>query len=276
LTLIEALTGDVPFSADTTLGTLMARVERTDPVPESLGALREPLEAAGRADPESRPDAAEFAALLMKAANALDRPDPLPLAGAMPTEVLDLEDRDPTTQFISERSLVGIPSPTSCGPAQYLPTTSHIIEEGEAQPGSLHRHQNENWHPTPAPKERRRQRRAGMTSGRQVARRQAPTLAMDHRSPSVGARRSGQACWCSNVRWRHVVPDLVNQTEADVAPLIADGQWTVERTETGPTARCRVRSQPGSAAGTHLKETARRARCLDCLCRCRRISCTRR
>ena len=35
LTLIEAVTGDVPFSADTTLGTLMARVERSVPVPES-------------------------------------------------------------------------------------------------------------------------------------------------------------------------------------------------------------------------------------------------
>ena len=40
LALIEAVTGEVPFSSDTTLGTLMARVERPVPVPESLGALR--------------------------------------------------------------------------------------------------------------------------------------------------------------------------------------------------------------------------------------------
>ena len=51
LTLIEAVTGDVPFSADTTLGTLMARVERSVPVPESLG----PVARAARGRRSGRP-----------------------------------------------------------------------------------------------------------------------------------------------------------------------------------------------------------------------------
>ena len=51
LVLIEAVTGGVPFSADTTLGTLMARVDRPVPVPVDLGPLQSALAAAGVPDP---------------------------------------------------------------------------------------------------------------------------------------------------------------------------------------------------------------------------------
>ena len=60
LVLIETVTGRVPFSGDTTIGTLMARVDRPVDVPESLGALRPALAAAGVPRPENRPDASEF------------------------------------------------------------------------------------------------------------------------------------------------------------------------------------------------------------------------
>src|SRR3954449_6252990 len=51
LVLIEAVTGRVPFAADTTIGTLMARVDRPIEVPDALGPLVPVLEAAGAADP---------------------------------------------------------------------------------------------------------------------------------------------------------------------------------------------------------------------------------
>ena len=57
LVLVEAVTGKVPFTADTTIGTLMARVDRDLEVPEAMGVLRSALSRAGRADPASRPDA---------------------------------------------------------------------------------------------------------------------------------------------------------------------------------------------------------------------------
>ncbi len=82
LVVVEAVTGRVPFAADTTIGTLMARVNQPLPVPDDLGALRDPLRWAGNPDPRSRPDAAEFGAALMAAASGFDRPAPLPLAGA--------------------------------------------------------------------------------------------------------------------------------------------------------------------------------------------------
>ncbi len=96
LVMIEATTGTVPFAADTTIGTLMARVEAAVPVPEALGPLRAPLEAAGQPRPADRPDAADFTRMLMAAAAELDRPEPLVLAGAMVHDHDVLADRDPT------------------------------------------------------------------------------------------------------------------------------------------------------------------------------------
>ena len=96
LVMIEAATGQVPFAADTTIGTLMARVDQPVVVSESLGALQRPLESAGQPRPADRPDAALFTRMLMAAAQDLDRPEPLLLAGTMVHDHDVLADRDPT------------------------------------------------------------------------------------------------------------------------------------------------------------------------------------
>ena len=79
LVLIEAVTGSVPFSADTTVATLMARLERPLAVPEVMGPLTAILTQAGGLDAAKRPDAAAFGAGLIAAAEQLARPAPLPL-----------------------------------------------------------------------------------------------------------------------------------------------------------------------------------------------------
>jgi serine/threonine-protein kinase len=89
LVVIEAVTGSVPFAADTQIATLMARLDGPLPVPEALGPLVPALEAAGAVDPAERCDAAGFGRLLLGAARRLDRPEPLPLAGSQ----IDLSDR---------------------------------------------------------------------------------------------------------------------------------------------------------------------------------------
>jgi serine/threonine-protein kinase len=97
LVLIEAVTGQVPFAADTTIGTLMARIDRPVDVGPELGPLRDVLERAGSPDPADRPDGAELAARFVKLAEELDSPDPLPLVGAMaPEEAEVFDDPDPT------------------------------------------------------------------------------------------------------------------------------------------------------------------------------------
>src|SRR5436305_7177796 len=81
VTLIEAVTGKVPFAADTTIATLMARVDTPLKAPPELGALGSVVEEGGRPDPNDRPDAAGFARALDAAARELPMPDPLPLVG---------------------------------------------------------------------------------------------------------------------------------------------------------------------------------------------------
>ena len=92
LVLIEAVTGAVPFSADTTIATLMARLEHPLVVPDELGPLTIVLAEAGALDPRERPDAAAFGAGLIAAAEELARPAPLPLA---PPQVVGTNGDDP-------------------------------------------------------------------------------------------------------------------------------------------------------------------------------------
>ena len=79
LTLVEAVTGQVPFAADTTVATLMNRLDKLMPVSADLGPLASVLERAGRPEPAERYDAGELARALVQAAERLPRPAPLPL-----------------------------------------------------------------------------------------------------------------------------------------------------------------------------------------------------
>ena len=84
LSLIEAVTGSVPFAADTAVATLMARLESDVIVPESLGGLIPTLTMCGRLDPAERPGAGELEIAFLAASEDMERPDPLPLMGALP------------------------------------------------------------------------------------------------------------------------------------------------------------------------------------------------
>lgn len=79
LSIIEAVTGVVPFSGDTTVATLMNRLGKLMPVSADLGPLASIMERAGRPEPDERSDAGELARGLLQAAERLPRPAPLPL-----------------------------------------------------------------------------------------------------------------------------------------------------------------------------------------------------
>ena len=95
LTLIEAVTGNVPFAADTTVATLMGRVGKQLEVPAALGALAPVLERAGHPDPEERIDSVTLVRELEKAARHLDRPAPLPVVTSSDTiDLTEIDERD--------------------------------------------------------------------------------------------------------------------------------------------------------------------------------------
>ena len=83
MVLTECATGQVPLTADTTAGTLALRTQADLELGPELGALRGPLERAGRVDPAERPDADELEIALMAAAEELPRPQPLPLVATL-------------------------------------------------------------------------------------------------------------------------------------------------------------------------------------------------
>ena len=76
----------MPFAARSTVATLSARVGRLMPVSADLGPLAVVLERAGRPDPADRSSASEFGRSLVRAAEKLPRPAPIPLVVTTPFE----------------------------------------------------------------------------------------------------------------------------------------------------------------------------------------------
>ena len=103
LVIVEAVTGKVPFAADTTIGTLMARVDRDLPLPDDLGPLAPALAGAGTARPGDRSDAAALAAALAAVSRQLPPPAPLTLAGD--TDDVSVEDDRDLTEFPGQSKL---------------------------------------------------------------------------------------------------------------------------------------------------------------------------
>ncbi len=92
LVLVESVTGTVPFSSDTTLGTLTARTQAPLTGPPELGPLAPVVDRAGAVEPTDRyPDASTMRAAISDAADVLPPPSPLPLAG-----MIDRADPNPT------------------------------------------------------------------------------------------------------------------------------------------------------------------------------------
>jgi len=114
LVLVEAVTGAVPFSADTTIATLMARLDHPLVVPEELGPLTTILAEVGALDPRERPDAAAFGAGLVAAAEQLARPAPLLLARPHVVGTNGDDQRDPTLVRVASGDAVAL---DTAGPA---------------------------------------------------------------------------------------------------------------------------------------------------------------
>ncbi|HUP69237.1 MAG TPA: PASTA domain-containing protein [Acidimicrobiales bacterium] len=135
LVLVEAVTGEVPFSADTTIATLMARVGAELETPAEMGALGPVLQKAAAPDPEQRLDARRLATALDKVAAELPAPAPLQLvtkaratyaaaalaagAGAddQPTVAIDLRDSD-LTELGARRGLYDGEDEAADGPGE--------------------------------------------------------------------------------------------------------------------------------------------------------------
>ncbi len=82
LSLLESVSGAVPFVGDSPVSTLSNRIGRLMPVSADLGPLAAVLERAGRPEPDDRYSAAEFGRALVQVAEKLPRPAPMPILAA--------------------------------------------------------------------------------------------------------------------------------------------------------------------------------------------------
>jgi serine/threonine-protein kinase len=202
LVLIEAVTGRVPFTADTTIATLMGRVDTPVEVPEELGPLRVILERAGRTDPTERPDAGEFGSRLLATSGQLDRPAPLSLVGATAT-VGDISviDRDPTQ----------LPPPANGnGDAPVVIDEPALAEAGATET------QSEADESAPPPRRRRR-------------RRWLIALFVIIALLALGA--GAAFAWTRLQVPTHKVPTLVDLTEQQARAQAAANHWNVKKVD---------------------------------------------
>ena len=115
LVLYESVTGVVPFSADTTIATLMGRVDAEIPSHDALGPMQDVLAAAAAPRPEDRLDAAALASRLREVADTLPAPRPLRLVGAGGGVVLPRSTPAPVPDDhdLTEHGMIVPPPPAS-------------------------------------------------------------------------------------------------------------------------------------------------------------------
>ena len=116
LILVEAVSGRVPFDADSTVATLSARIGKLMPVSADLGPLASVLERAGRPEAAERFSASQFGRALVRVADKLPRPAPIPILAASIFE-------DPTAMRAPNDPTGGIARPPA-EPAPALVTAS--------------------------------------------------------------------------------------------------------------------------------------------------------
>jgi eukaryotic-like serine/threonine-protein kinase len=233
--LVEAATGEVPFAADTALGTLMARIDTPLPVPDTLGPLADVLVAAGAPNAAERPDAEQFAAGLLGVARNYGRPTGLPLAPPVTNMAASSPDTDVATHATPDTDVTLNGDDTLTGdtlaparPAPGAPVPAAAPIGGVAASGGA---------PAAAPA---RSRRRGLLV----------VLVL------LVALLAAGAYWFTMVRVvSHDVPELIGATRADAEEVVDTFNWELDASESFddavPLGRI-IRQEP--VAGTSMAE----------------------
>ena len=134
LTLIESLSGSVPFEADSAVATLANRVDKLMPVSADPGPLAAVLERAGRPNAADRFTAAEFGRALVQAAEKLPRPAPIPIiGGGAPGQAAAAGGDDSATIVRPRAATIQIgttPTSAAAAPTQAVAPVQVDLDEG--------------------------------------------------------------------------------------------------------------------------------------------------
>lgn len=119
LTVLETLTGEVPYAADSAAVTLANRAGKLLPVSADIGAVAVPIEKAGRPEPADRATALEFGQALAQLAAKLPPPEPI--------ESLASESfRDTITRSLEAVAVAPQPAPVVPAPEPAMPISVDV------------------------------------------------------------------------------------------------------------------------------------------------------
>ena len=197
LALVEAVTGEIPFAHASTVASLGARVGRLLPVSADLGPLAAVLERAGRPEPDERCSAAELVDALVRCAESLPRPEPLPIVSddSAGLERPDLGARPPDPTFAPAPAVAPSPVAATSSP----PTGPDTSTDQPVTPSE------------PIARRRSKRRVAGAVVGVVIV--VAVVVFAAVRLFSTPS---------------YAVPSLVGRPAPEVANAVADYEWTLE------------------------------------------------
>lgn len=267
LTLVEAVTGHVPFGGDTTVAALTNRIDKLLPVSADLGPLAAVLERAGRPNPADRTTAAEFGRALVQTAEKLPRPAPLPLVTGGTSMFEAPPGQETTSELTRFRDPTGAtarPADPSGGSSRPTPRSADSLIQGRGDaprdPSGPIGRPPRTGDPTGGTP-RTRVVTVDDTGGIRV---EAPSTMPQKRRVIlvlalvvglVAASVLGYVAYQRLTVPSYAVPDLIGQDEGAAQNLIANNGWEVEvqreRNDDQPAGAV-FRTDP--ASGTELEE----------------------
>ena len=214
LTLLELVTGSVPFASDTVASTLAARVNALLPVSADLGPIAAPLERAARPAPEDRSSALEFGQALAAIAGKLPLPEPIETLQAKRfEEVIEQREQERTGELqrpvFDEAAAVDKPVTVVSTPSGVT-----IADDTGSQPLVI-----------ASPTEVKRHRTVWMIG------------------VLIAVTVAGVLAFQTLFTTSHVVPDVAGMQQAEALNVLAPFKWNVVVT---------AQRSEGSAAGTVL------------------------
>ena len=227
-TLLESITGVLPFSGDTVAITLANRVGKLLPVSADLGPIAAPLERAGRPDASERFTALDFGKALAGIAEKMPLPTPIePIAASSFAEVIEQKEAEHTGELarpkIDATQDATVPVSVSTDPTK---STLKIKDEAKDEPIVI---ASEN--------EERRHKRLWVIGA------------------VIALLVAGVVGFRVVVKQSHTIPPLAGIIEGEARNLIASNGWTIvvvtERNDDIPAGSV-VRTEPEE--GSKLKE----------------------
>ncbi len=139
LVLYEAVVGRVPFSADTTLATLLARVGASLPMAPELGPIAPILAQAAISEPLARLSAEELARDLELLSRQLPAAAPLPLAGPSRLDPVERALREPVASRLAGAGVAPAPPPSEGATARLYDGEPAALEPASGTKGRQRR-----------------------------------------------------------------------------------------------------------------------------------------